>query len=573
MDSFASVLETELIEKLKHFASVHTDPQAPISLESDEQQKFWSESIKLLRDANMKIWHAMALNTLRILSRNSQIISSCIDKETLRLLITNAGVDTKVDTDSTRKRRKDCDATVIGESLKCLSNIYFQCRELEAVKSMEVEIVSGIANQAKQYKEQEMALIVISFDMRLLTIITSQSQESRARLILDHDVVILMTTVLSNIIDLATKKTAGDKNVRSTNHAPASIADEATTMHTLKGEDVSATINTLNALGNCISCEDFKKDNLDEASKLNLTKLCSVLYELFMLKSETVQLKTSTNRAIIQLLAAFDHVEFTSPLFPETTHNDYQICKLQKIRYEGRFMDVAQEILDYFMATAQGFNHDQLQDNLSLVLKVLCQLSSAHRLVRKYYRKTILPPLRDLSHRPDESCSAKGYLCKFLTSPSEKISNLAGHFLFVLCKENTKRFVKHVGYGNAAGLLARRRLLAGGSNTKCDQYSEDEDSDTEEYKKQMNSINPISGRVENTNISPFEGMSEEQKEFEAVKLANEISRLQNLGLIKPAKIGEDGNPEAVSHVLELIDDGIATKNLKDPSKKSYFNNE
>ena len=58
-----------------------------------------------------------------------------------------------------------------------------------------------------------------------------------------------------------------------------------------------------------------------------------------------------------------------------------------------------------------------------------------------------------------------------------------------------------------------------------------------------------------------------------MKLANEISRLQNLGLIKPAKIGEDGNPEAVSHVLELIDDGIATKNLKDPSKKSYFNNE
>ena len=568
MESFASVLETDLIEKLKRFASIHSDPQSPIDLENDEQQKFWSESIKLLRNANMKIWHVMALNTLRILSRNSQIITSCIDKETLTLLITNAGIDTKVDTESTRTCRKDCDATVIGESLKCLSNIYLQCRELEVVKSMEVEIVSGIANQAKQYKQQEISLIVISFDMRLLTIITSQSQESKARLLLDHDVIILMTTILSNIIDLATKKIARDKNVRSTNHAPASISDEATTMHTLNGEDISATMNTLNALGSCIIRNDFKKDNLDEASKLNLTKLCSVLYELFMLKSETGQLKTYTNRAIIRLLAAFDHVEFTLPLFPETTHNDYQICKLQQIKYEGRFMDVAQEILDHFMATAQGFNHDQLQDNLSLVLKVLCQLSSAHRLVRKYYRKTILPPLRDLSHRPEESCSAKGYLCKLLTSPSEKISNLAGHFLFVLCKENTKRFVKHVGYGNAAGLLARRRLLAGGSNTKCDQYSEDEDSDTEEYKKQMNSINPISGRVETTNISPFEGMSEEQKEFEAVKLVNDISRLQNLGLIKPAKIGENGNPEAVSHVLELIDDGSATKNLKDPSRNS-----
>ncbi len=42
------------------------------------------------------------------------------------------------------------------------------------------------------------------------------------------------------------------------------------------------------------------------------------------------------------------------------------------------------------------------------------------------------------------------------------------------------RFVKHTGYGNAAGLLARRGLLMGG---RGDNYysSTDEDSDTEAY--------------------------------------------------------------------------------------------
>ena len=229
-------------------------------------------------------------------------------------------------------------------------------------------------------------------------------------------------------------------------------------------------------------------------------------------------------------------------------------------------MDVAQEILDYLIETAQRFNHDQVQDNLCLALKVLCKLSSAHRLVRKYYRKTILTPLRDLSHRPEEACSAKGYLCKFLTSPSEPISCLSGHFLFVLCKENKNRFIKHVGFGNAAGLLARRGLLAGGSNVKNGLYSEDEDSDTEEYSEQINLINPISGRVEDATVSPFEGMSEEQKENEAVKLVNDISRLQNLGLIKPAKIGDNGNPEAVGHVLELIDDENDKKNRNESSE-------
>jgi len=43
------------------------------------------------------------------------------------------------------------------------------------------------------------------------------------------------------------------------------------------------------------------------------------------------------------------------------------------------------------------------------------------------------------------------------------------------------RFVKYTGYGNAAGLLASRGLLAGGSGGAV--YSDtDTDSDTEEYK-------------------------------------------------------------------------------------------
>lgn len=50
------------------------------------------------------------------------------------------------------------------------------------------------------------------------------------------------------------------------------------------------------------------------------------------------------------------------------------------------------------------------------------------------------------------------------------------------------RMVKYTGYGNAAGFLARRGALLGGSSRSCcssgAQYSSDsEDSDTEEYKK------------------------------------------------------------------------------------------
>ena len=44
------------------------------------------------------------------------------------------------------------------------------------------------------------------------------------------------------------------------------------------------------------------------------------------------------------------------------------------------------------------------------------------------------------------------------------------------------RFVKHTGYGNAAGLLARRGLLMGGHGDN-DYSSTDEDSETEEYSE------------------------------------------------------------------------------------------
>lgn len=40
--------------------------------------------------------------------------------------------------------------------------------------------------------------------------------------------------------------------------------------------------------------------------------------------------------------------------------------------------------------------------------------------------------------------------------------------------------LKYTGYGNAAGLLVARGLLAGGRGDT--EYSPDEDSDTEEYK-------------------------------------------------------------------------------------------
>ena len=69
-----------------------------------------------------------------------------------------------------------------------------------------------------------------------------------------------------------------------------------------------------------------------------------------------------------------------------------------------------------------------------------------------------------------------------------------GEFLFVLCKDNVSRLIKYVGYGNAAGFLADHGLMAGNTDETAKNYSTDEEeSDTEEYERIKDQIDPMTG--------------------------------------------------------------------------------
>ncbi len=179
--------------------------------------------------------------------------------------------------------------------------------------------------------------------------------------------------------------------------------------------------------------------------------------------------------------------------------------------------------------------------------------------------------INDCFLRPEEGDTPRNRLCKLLTSPVDAVATLVAELLFVLCKESgmflkssfffvlvklfhlssVARMVKYTGYGNAAGLLARRGLMLGGRGAAAGDYSDEEDSDTEEYSENAHRVNPIVGCVEPERPSPFEGMTEEQKEHEAMKLVNLINDMHNLGVVKPAMPGPDGRPRQLEHVLQL----------------------
>ncbi|XP_034049026.1 synembryn-A isoform X2 [Thalassophryne amazonica] len=203
---------------------------------------------------------------------------------------------------------------------------------------------------------------------------------------------------------------------------------------------------------------------------------------------------------------------------------------------------------------------DKVKEKLTPVLNLLTESCRAHRETRQYIRNHILPPLRDVSQRPEEGTTVKSRLIRLMTHVDTDLKHCAADLIFVLCKENVRRFVKYTGYGNAAGLLATRGLLGGQRSRMSSsdtQYSTDSDSDTEEYRQVKDRINPVTGRVEAEQPDPMEGMTEEEKEEEARRLIMLFNKLSRGNIIQPMGVNTEGKLVPMTGLRDnsLIEEG------------------
>ncbi|KIH63815.1 hypothetical protein ANCDUO_05878 [Ancylostoma duodenale] len=220
-------------------------------------------------------------------------------------------------------------------------------------------------------------------------------------------------------------------------------------------------------------------------------------------------------------------------------------------------MSFAQALLDALERKLDDNNNSD-SDLLSTYFGSLLKLCTASKEARRYCRlkvQMILPPLvaADVARRPDEGETLRNKVIRVMMSPVFS-KDLASEFMFVLCKRSVNRLIKYTGLGHSAGLLANAGLLGHINAPKS--ASDSEDSETDEYRSVEDKINPVTGciRPEPTGPSPLDGMSEEQKEYEAMKLVNAMNKLMKTGVVKPGTVGPDGRPREVSHVLELLKD-------------------
>lgn len=76
--------------------------------------------------------------------------------------------------------------------------------------------------------------------------------------------------------------------------------------------------------------------------------------------------------------------------------------------------------------------------SLMPILTLMVEMTQANRTIRKFIRLRILPPLRDVSKRPEEGHTIRNKLCSLMTSPLHDLKHLSANFLFILCKESGK---------------------------------------------------------------------------------------------------------------------------------------
>ncbi|KAM8890902.1 chaperone Ric-8A [Spinachia spinachia] len=419
---------------------------------------------------------------------------------------------------------QNSDQEVIAESLKSISNILLHNETGQAVAA-ELQLIKGVAERLKQCSDANWIHEVRFFDLRITFLLTALRVDVREQLVRELHGISLLGNHLDTTLGLCWPDTletarAGLEDVPADQLPPLSRQQTELAMEILK---ILFTITF-----------DTTRRQVDEEEMADYRRLGAMLRHCLMSHADGEEQTDEFHSHTVNLLGNLPLPCLDVLLIPKMEPGS--------IEYMGVNMDAVNMLLE-FMEKTLDRGH-KLKETLLPALNLLTESARIHRETRKFLRSKVLPPLRDVTNRPEVGSALRNKLVRIMTSIDTDVKDCSAEFLFVLCKESVSRFVKYTGYGNAAGLLAARGLLRGGKDSGI--YSEDEESDTEEYTEAKAHINPITGVVQEEQPNPMDGMTEEQKEFEAMKLVRMFDRLSRTNFIQPMQLGMDGKMSEIS---------------------------
>lgn len=198
--------------------------------------------------------------------------------------------------------------------------------------------------------------------------------------------------------------------------------------------------------------------------------------------------------------------------------------------------DDCNKVLNHLDNQLRSYSKKSFRDTVLPVLNVCANICKFNETVRKRWFDEIVGSATDFEKRPEEYDTLKGRLVKLMTSVDVHIKDIAAEFMHALCGGDTEKFITYTGFGNSAAFLSSRGLLFGNRRGSSDSKTDD----NIDYKELRGRLDPITGKLETQRKNPMEGMSEEEKEYHAHELADAITKLTNLGLMKPMGINQDG---------------------------------
>lgn len=519
--------------------------------QSGQWPAIWSALFRLLAaPSTPTALYADGLHALRILSRDSTHLDQTTEAQFNALLhIANLGAAEL----SADERRRLPDA-VAAEALKCMCNLVYQSKRCQDM-CLTNTAIAGIVRRLRTYKDANVAYDLQYFDMKLLFIITGRSEDARTKLRYDYYGLVYLPETL----ELIMQQHSGDVQGCGGGVVGASLLR-------LADKQVDLVCEILKTLFN-ITYRTETAVPTEEEEVVHLRRLAVCLHDLLRCTALNRDKQTELCSHVVNLLTNVPTACYAELVLRDgeqrATHGS---ASAQVARFDGHDVAVLDVLLAFLRQRLSGSAAKRLAEQrvlLSPVLMALIKCVRCAAVQRRYVRTVVLPPLRDVQQRPEVGDELRNQLCRLLTSPATDVRDLAAELLFVLCKENVWRMTKYTGYGNAAGMFANRGLLGGGPSGSgsgsgdavsgaADYSSDSEDSDTEEYKRVCHEINPVLGCTEPPRHGdPFAGMSEEQKEHEAMKLVQLMEQLNRAGVVQPCRVGEDGRPVPVEHILEL----------------------
>ncbi|XP_065183378.1 synembryn-A-like [Sycon ciliatum] len=450
------------------------------------------------------------LNALRILTRQKAGFRDVLTEKGALRLVRFTGADSDIPVE---------DATAV-ESLKCLCNLTYQHHSFsDNIAGCE----GAVAHLLQQISSKDAEYDIRFYSARLIFLMSAVNQSLRSAIRQADGLHRLCGGVLAA---LGLTGNEGDC---------ATIGELSQQCGDLAAEVMKCVFN--------ISMEVSKEPTEKEIqSVMLLVKMARIVLSSphLMGPKDINPLRSQVTYMLINMPPNCDD------LFLPKTHSQFGTGNT--VIYNYRNVTAAEQLLRQLDEETTGLCSANISsatgNDLVPLVTAIANCARACPVARRYWRQKVLPTLGNVVSRPDEGNSLKARLVRLMTSPHTNLAATVAEFLFVLCKENAGRFVKYTGYGNAAGLLLQRGMLGGGKGEQTADYSSDsDDSDTEEYRESR--VNVMTGGPEaQDQVDPLAGMTEEEKEAEAERLGELMTKLENTGVMKVMRVG--GTPSSAA---------------------------